>query len=180
VGAFEINLDAGLRDADAALGAAYGGVATKPGKGVEHAREVARVLRAAGCDEAVQLAGLLHDVVEDTPWTVGDVAERFGGAVAALVAAMTEDDAVRSYRRRKRALRAQIEHAGPDAIDITLADKVATLGYAVDHGQSVPRRKLAHYEATLAMAPSAAHPALGAQAAELLATLTGTGVATGD
>ena len=161
-----------LGDADAAVAKAYDGVTVKPGKGVSHAREVARILREVGCDEPVQVAGLLHDVVEDTPWTVGDLAERFGGPLAALVAAVTEDEAVRGYRRRKRALRRQIAHAGPAAIDIALADKVASLGYALAGGRRLPRRKLAHYEATIELAPGAAHPQLGALAARLLAAAT--------
>jgi (p)ppGpp synthase/HD superfamily hydrolase len=171
--AFETTHDTPLRAADAALVAAYADVRAKPGKGVEHARAVGAILASAGCGEAVQLAGLLHDVVEDTPWTLDDVDDAFGDRVGQLVAAVTEDDDVKGYRRRKRALRARIAGGGPDAIDIALADKVATLGYAVDHGQRVPRRKLAHYEATLALTPSAAHPALGVRAAELLVALTG-------
>ena len=41
--------------------------------------------------EPVQVAGLLHDVVEDTAWTVDDIAARFGSSVAGLVGALTED-----------------------------------------------------------------------------------------
>lgn len=88
----------------------------------------------------VQLAGLLHDVVEDTTWTVGDVDARFGRAVAELVQAVSEDDAIGDYRARKRALREQIARAGADAIDIALADKVATLDYVLSSGAKLPKR----------------------------------------
>jgi (p)ppGpp synthase/HD superfamily hydrolase len=162
---------AALDRASQALDRAYGGVAVKAGKGIEHAREVAAVLCAAGCAEPVQVAGLLHDVVEDTPWTVGDVRVRFGTATAALVAAVSEDAAVAGYRRRKRALRAQIALAGADAIDIALADKVASLRYALASDKRVPKRKLAHYEATGALAADAAHPDLGTQVAALLSSV---------
>ncbi len=158
-----------LSRADTELDDAYRDVRVKVGKGAAHARTVARVLRDAGCPETVQVAGLLHDVVEDTDHTVADVRRRFGATVAGLVAAVTEDGTIRDYRARKRALRAQIAAAGPEAIDIALADKVATLTHALDSGTRVPRRKLAHYEATIALAPGAAHPALGAAAGELLA-----------
>ena len=157
--------------AAAALREAYTGVRMKAGKGVPHAEETARVLRAAGCPDAVVLAGLLHDVVEDTPWTVADISVRFGPAVAGLVAAVTEDDTIASYRPRKGALREQIALAGRDAIDIALADKVASLRYAIEHGKRVPKRKIAHYVATLAMVEWAGHPALGREVADLLATL---------
>ena len=157
--------------ASEALREAYAGVRAKPGKGVPHAEATARVLDAAGCPDAVVIAGLLHDVVEDTPWTVADVSARFGPAVAGLVAAVTEDDGIASYRPRKRALREQIALAGADAIDIALADKVASLHYALDHGKRIPKRKIAHYMATVAMAEWAGHPALGREVADLLATL---------
>jgi (p)ppGpp synthase/HD superfamily hydrolase len=157
--------------ASEALREAYAGVGVKAGKGIPHAEETAGVLSAAGCPEAVVLAGLLHDVVEDTPWTVADISVRFGPAVAGLVAAVTEDDTIAGYRPRKGALRAQIALAGGDAIDIALADKVASLRYALDHGKRVPKRKIAHYVATVAMVEWAGHPALGREAAHLLARL---------
>jgi (p)ppGpp synthase/HD superfamily hydrolase len=162
-----------LRSASGALDDAYRHVAVKPGKGVDHAREVARVLRAAGCAEPVQVAGLLHDVVEDTAWTLDDVSERFGRDVAVLVAAVTEDRAISSYRRRKRALRERIALGGPAAVDIALADKVASLRYALASGKRVPKRKLAHYGATLALGTGAAHPGLATEVADLLSAIEG-------
>src|SRR6478735_2183101 len=87
-----------LENASDALDDAYRGVRTKAGKGIPHAHDVAAVLRTAGCPVPVQVAGLLHDVVEDTPWTGDDVATRFGPAVAGLVCALTEDDGIESYR----------------------------------------------------------------------------------
>jgi HD domain-containing protein len=116
----------------------YHGVAVKSGKGVPHARAVARALRLVGCSVQVQVAGLLHDVVEDTTWTVGDVDARFGRAVAELVQAVSEDDAIVDYRARKRALREQIARGGADAIDIALADTVATLDYSCPPARSSP------------------------------------------
>jgi (p)ppGpp synthase/HD superfamily hydrolase len=160
-----------VQRASEALDEAYHGVKTKAGKGPEHARRVASVLHEAGCGEPVEVAGLLHDVVEDTAWTVGDLEQRFGSTVGALVAAVTEDSSIRSYRKRKRKLREQIESAGPAAIDIALADKIASLRYALESGKRVPSRKLAHYEATVAGASGAAHPALAAEVAGLLGAL---------
>ena len=143
----------------------------KTGKGANHARQVAGILAEAGCDERVQLAGLLHDVVEDTPRTVEDIRDQFGPAVAALVAAVTEDATIDKYRERKQALREQVVRGGPDAIDIALADKVASLRYALERGKRVPKRKIAHYVATLAMTDAAGHPDLGRDVADLLASL---------
>jgi guanosine-3',5'-bis(diphosphate) 3'-pyrophosphohydrolase len=90
----EFATDAALREASKVLVSAYEGVPVKPGKGAPHARAVASALRLAGCSGDVQLAGLLHDVVEDTAWTVGDIRARFGRPVAELVDAVSEDDAI--------------------------------------------------------------------------------------
>jgi (p)ppGpp synthase/HD superfamily hydrolase len=158
-------------DASAALDDAYRGVRTKAGKGAEHAREVAGILRAAGYPESVQVAGLLHDVVEDTPWTIEHVAERFGPEVAGVVGALTEDDGIESYRRRKRALREQIGAAGAPATDVALADKIASLRYLRATGRRLPKRKRAHYEATLAIAAATARPELASEVADLLKAL---------
>src|SRR4051794_26686647 len=87
---------------------AYDAVATRPGKGLPHSQAVSDLLRDAGGGELIQIVGLLHDVVEDTPRTVIDVREEFGDGVAGMVDALTEDDTVKRYAQRKRLLRARI------------------------------------------------------------------------
>jgi len=134
---------------------AYDGVPTKPGKGLPHAQAVADVLRDAGYHPRVQLAGLLHDVVEDTARSVDDVREQFGETVAQTVAALTEDDRIRVYARRKRTLREQLHAAGSPAMDIASADKIATLRHALLTETRLRRRKRAHYRATLELARDA-------------------------
>ena len=57
---------------------------------VVHCVEVARMLAELGLDYHAVAAGLLHDVVEDTDWTVQDVAERFDAEVASLVDGVTK------------------------------------------------------------------------------------------
>jgi (p)ppGpp synthase/HD superfamily hydrolase len=114
-----------LADAWEALGDAYRGVSTKAGKGVEHARQVAGILRAGGYPDSVQVAGLLHDVVEDTPWTVEHVAARFGPGVAGLVGALTEETTSAAIAGASGRLREQIAAAGAPATDVALADKIA-------------------------------------------------------
>lgn len=57
---------------------------------VIHCVEVARMLADLGLDFHAVAAGLLHDVVEDTDWTVGDVQERFDAEVAKLVDGVTK------------------------------------------------------------------------------------------
>jgi (p)ppGpp synthase/HD superfamily hydrolase len=145
----------GRAEAIAFLIDAYDGVRTAPGKGLPHAEAVADILRDAGYDQSVQVVGLLHDVVEDTPRTIQDVRDGFGETIAAMVEALTEDDSIHTYAQRKRGLRAQVIGAGTTVMDIALADKIASLEYARITATRVRSRKLAHYEATLQLAVAA-------------------------
>ena len=134
------------------LSDAYDGVSVRPGKGLPHAQAVADNLRRAGCDERAQLVGLLHDVVEDTPSTVDDLREHFGGAIAGMVGALTEDATIKRYAQRKRVLRSTIAAAGSPVVDVAIADKIASLREARLAGTPVSDRKLRHYHATLQLA----------------------------
>jgi GTP diphosphokinase / guanosine-3',5'-bis(diphosphate) 3'-diphosphatase len=151
---------------------AYAGARVRPGKGLPHAQTVADVLGDAGGDETTQLAGLLHDVVEDTPRTLEDVRDGFGDEVSSLVAALTEDKEIERYADRKRALRKQIEAAGSPVVDIAVADKVATLRHAVVTGTKISKRKVAHYRAVLEIGEAAGTPErLSEELEELLAEI---------
>jgi (p)ppGpp synthase/HD superfamily hydrolase len=128
---------------------AYDGVATRPGKGLPHAQAVSDIVRDDGAGELVQVAALLHDVVEDTPRTVDDVRDGFGDRVAGMVDALTEDGTVKRYAQRKRVLRSRIVGAGSAALDISIADKIASLRHALATRTELSARKLTHYRATL-------------------------------
>ena len=78
---------------------------------IEHPCEVALLLHAAGAPDPLVAAGLLHDTHERTATTRSDLTLRFGPEVAALVAAVTEQPSIRSYRQRKAALRKQATEA---------------------------------------------------------------------
>ena len=131
---------------------AYEGVGVRPGKGLPHAQEVADVLRRAGYDEATQVLALLHDVVEDTPRTVDDVREGFGGPMAGMVGALTEDPSLKRYGQRKRDLRSRSMAAGSPVVDVAVADKIASLRHALVTHSSVSDRKLRHYTVMLQLA----------------------------
>ncbi len=76
--------------------------------------------------EALQ-AGMLHDTVEDTDTTPGEIEERFGYAVRSLVMEVTDEKSLHKDTRK----RLQIEHAphlSRRAKIIKLADKIANLG----------------------------------------------------
>ncbi len=84
-------------------------------------------LSAAGADEHVLVAALLHDAVENSALTVEDVKTGFGTEVGELVAALTEDRTIPEWEARKDALRAQVAAAGEPAAMIYAADKLSNL-----------------------------------------------------
>jgi (p)ppGpp synthase/HD superfamily hydrolase len=130
---------------------------------------VAQLLAAEGQPEHIVVAGLLHDVLEDTDVTEAELRFRFGSDVAVLVAALTQDTAHEAYRDRKAALRRQILDAGPQAATITIADKVTKLELA---GQRPRKRRIAHYRATLeGVEERYGRAALSERLRELLAAL---------
>ena len=94
---------------------------------IGHPLAVARELRRNGLSEETQVAGLLHDVVEDSEMTAGDVAERFGVGVGELVAALTDDRTIDDYEERKREHRDRVEEAGSQAASIYAADKLVNV-----------------------------------------------------
>ena len=136
-------------DADEALTFvvdAYRNRLLRPERSVEHPIAVARLLADVHQPQRLVIAGLLHDVLEDTRTTANELGNTFGPEAARLVQALTEDPSITKYKRRKAALRQQILAAGPDAGTVSLGDKLAKLSAH----QSPPRpRKLAHYRQTL-------------------------------
>jgi (p)ppGpp synthase/HD superfamily hydrolase len=94
---------------------------------VAHPVEVSRLLSDMGADEVTIAAALLHDGVEDSDLTIDEVARRFGDEVAAIVAALTEDENIDNWVARKDALRAQVQQAGERAVSVYAADKLSNL-----------------------------------------------------
>jgi (p)ppGpp synthase/HD superfamily hydrolase len=104
---------------------------TRSGSGgmdyIHHPVAVAELLAAQGSTEQAVAAALLHDVVEDSDASIGDIESRFGKAVARLVAALTEDDSIEPFERRKDEHRDRVEAAGGEALAIYAADKLSNV-----------------------------------------------------
>ena len=97
-----------------------------------HPFAVAMILDRLGFAEDVVIAGLLHDVVEDTEATLADVETEFGPRVAELVGWCSErkkDDsgAHRPWADRKRDHIEALAAAPTDARAVVLADKLHNL-----------------------------------------------------
>ncbi|MBA3810871.1 MAG: bifunctional (p)ppGpp synthetase/guanosine-3',5'-bis(diphosphate) 3'-pyrophosphohydrolase [Caulobacteraceae bacterium] len=95
---------------------------------INHLTEVAALVAEAtgGADPDLIVAAILHDTVEDTGATPGELAASFGPRVASLVAEVTDDKSLPKAERK----RLQIEHAAhasTGAKTIKIADKTSNL-----------------------------------------------------
>lgn len=70
---------------------------------INHLIEVVWLLAVRGdvTDEELLAAAALHDIVEDTETGLAEIGERFGPAVAGLVAAVTDDKSLPKARRKQ-------------------------------------------------------------------------------
>ncbi|MFT4151188.1 MAG: HD domain-containing protein [Paracoccaceae bacterium] len=94
---------------------------------IAHPAEVAELVTLLGGSDVAVAAAWLHDTVEDCPpTTIRELTARFGGAVAAVVAELTDDKQLSKPERKQR----QIESAprkSPAAALVKLADKTANV-----------------------------------------------------
>jgi (p)ppGpp synthase/HD superfamily hydrolase len=95
---------------------------------INHPIGVAHLLADIGgiTDLDTLVAAILHDTIEDTETTPGELEEQFGRTVRKVVEEMTDDKALDKAVRK----RLQIEHAphlSPPAKAIKLADKIANV-----------------------------------------------------
>ena len=98
---------------------------------LEHLLEAVQILvEGAGVTASdVIVAAVLHDVVEDTPCTLADVAAEFGPRVAELVSWVTIPDPGPGDDRRavRRAHLARLRDAPRDARLVKLADRMSNV-----------------------------------------------------
>jgi (p)ppGpp synthase/HD superfamily hydrolase len=94
---------------------------------VEHPMTVAARLDEHGYRDEVLAAALLHDVVEDSETSLEELRELFGGEVAGMVGALTDDESIESYRERKAEHRERVAAAAGEALAIYGADKLTNV-----------------------------------------------------
>lgn len=94
---------------------------------IEHPVTVAARLDELGYRDEVLAAALLHDVIEDSETTLDEVQELFGGEVAGLVGALTDDESIDSYRERKAEHRERVAAAPVEAMAIYGSDKLTNV-----------------------------------------------------
>lgn len=91
---------------------------------IVHPIAVGRILSVANMPEKVIAAGLLHDVLEDTPTRPAELVRLFGKEVASLVKEVTEPPKRHSWEYRKRAYLRHMKKASRGALAISCADKL--------------------------------------------------------
>ena len=103
---------------------------------VSHVLEVAAMVIAHGGDEDQAIAGLLHDVPEDTGGRtrLDDIRSRFGDSVAVMVDGCTDsyDNPKPPWRPRKEAYISRIPTHSSATRLVSAADKVANLRAIID------------------------------------------------
>jgi (p)ppGpp synthase/HD superfamily hydrolase len=116
-----------------------------------HLKAVAAMVAVVTDDPEMIAAAWLHDTVEDTPATFGDLEREFGSGVAALVADLTD---LSKPSDGNRAVRKAIDHghtaqASPRAKTIKLADLTDNCRDICRHDPSFARVYLAEAAALL-------------------------------
>lgn len=129
-----------------------------------HPLEVASLLFYTGAPDHLIAAGVVHDVIEKTDASAADLQERFGPRITGLVLAVSDDDQITGYAKRKAALRKQVAGAGDEALTLFAADKLSKLrelrrettvestdGATPDRVRGLRARRLRHYQRSLAL-----------------------------
>lgn len=100
---------------------------------IGHPLAVMEMLWSAGevRDVVVLAAAVLHDTIEDTAATPGEIEELFGAEILAIVQELTDDKDLSKEERK----RLQVEHApdkSPAAAQIKIVDKTVNIRDIVD------------------------------------------------
>ena len=95
---------------------------------INHPIALANILvnEAGVSDPIVVVAAVLHDTVEDTDATPDEITARFGPAVSAIVAEVTDDKRLPKDEHKRR----QVEHAPHASFraqQVKIADKISNL-----------------------------------------------------
>ena len=125
---------------------------------ITHPVAVSALVGRHGGDEALMIAALLHDVLEDCPDVqAGEIAQTFGTRILAIVEACTDgvagpDGRKPSWRERKVAYLAHLAGAPDDVILVSACDKLHNASCIVEDlggGIDVFERFTAGREGTL-------------------------------
>ncbi len=92
-----------------------------------HPLGVAHILIDYGSPQDLVVAAILHDTVEDTSVTIGEIRERFGQRIAEIVEGASEPDKNDSWENRKLHTIEYLKTAPGDVALVACADKLDNL-----------------------------------------------------
>ena len=91
---------------------------------ITHPLAVATILAETGADDEMLCAAMLHDTIEDTPYTLAALSGEFGAGVAALVAGTAALDRIKGRARTVSQVMAAVKCADTRVLAIKLADRL--------------------------------------------------------
>jgi len=94
---------------------------------VWHPLSVGKLLEDTGCSSQTIVAGILHDLVEDTSVTIGEITQRFGGEVAEIVQSCSVTDRSMPWEERKKTVIDNLKTARFEVKIVVAADKIDNL-----------------------------------------------------
>lgn len=112
---------------------------------INHPIQVAETLWTLGKinDNNTLIAGLLHDILEDTPTTPEEIRTQFGPDILGLVKELTDDKTLPKAERKQQQID-NASHKSQRAKQIKLADKICNLHdliHSPPHDWSLERRQ---------------------------------------
>ena len=111
---------------------------------INHPVNVALTLADAGeTDQALLLAAILHDTIEDTETTADELEKNFGSEVLGIVLEVTDDKNL-PKEERKRLQVVNASHKSDKAKKLKLSDKINNISDIINHPPAnwEPQRKL--------------------------------------
>lgn len=91
-----------------------------------HPFTVGMILQRAGANTNCVIAGILHDVVEDTKYTLEDIKNEFGPEIANIVDEVSEDKSLKWKERKIEAIN-KIKTASIEGKFVECVDKISNL-----------------------------------------------------
>ena len=89
---------------------------------ISHPLAVALILSSVTDDQDVIIAGILHDLVEDTKVSESEIQKRFGKKVADIVMDCSEKDKSKSWKERKQGALKSIKNLPKNSALVKTAD----------------------------------------------------------
>ncbi len=128
---FDYELEKAMDEAIMVLSRAFSESGHNEKPVILHSIRVGMTLFDLGYPKHIVLAGLLHDILEDTDFSAEDLRRRFGADVASIVSAVTFDPTISSKREQTEELFLRCRHQGFEALVVKCADILDNIDYFI-------------------------------------------------